>query len=146
MSAVNLIHAALPHLRRSGRAAVLTITSMSAKQPLPNLILSNAIRPAVIGLTKSLANELGTDGVRVNSILPGLINTDRVSSLMQSRASQNNTTPEEEQARAGAAVPLGRIGEPEEFANAAVFLCSQAASYITGVSLPVDGGRIQATM
>lgn len=145
-SAVSLIKEALPHLRRSQLAAILTITSLSVKQPVANLTLSNAIRPAVIGLTKTLSQELGPEGIRVNSILPGITDTERVSELMAGRAQKNGTTVEEEYAKVAASAPLRRIGQPEEFANAAVFLCSPAAAFITGVSLPVDGGAIQATM
>lgn len=146
LSAVSLIRAALPHLKQSDKAAILTITSISARQPVNNLTLSNAIRPAVIGLTKTLSQELGADGIRVNSILPGTTDTERVVSLMQSRAAKNNTTIEEEYQRAAQETSLKRIGRPEEFANAAVFLCSPAASFITGVSLTVDGGASRATL
>ncbi len=145
-TAVDLIHAALPYLRRSQRAAILTITSQSVKQPVPNLTLSNAVRPAVIGLTKTLALELAPENIRVNSILPGMTHTGRVDDLMQARAKKNATTPEEERDNAAAAIPMQRIGTPEEFANTAVFLCSPAAGYITGVALPVDGGSIRATL
>lgn len=145
-SAVSLIKEALPHLRRSNRPAILTITSLAVKQPVPNLTLSNAIRPAVIGLTKTLSQELGPEGIRVNSILPGITDTERVSELMAGRARKNGTTIEAEYAKAAQDAPLRRLGKPEEFANAAVFLCSPAAAFITGVSLPVDGGAIQATL
>lgn len=145
-STVGLVKAALPHLRQSSRAAVLTITSVAVKQPIEGLTLSNAIRPAVIGLTKTLSQELGPQGVRVNSILPGTTDTERIEHLMQARASRNGTTPAQEREKAAASIPLRRIGTPEEFANAAVFLCSPAAGYITGVSLPVDGGTILATL
>ncbi|MDX2078006.1 MAG: SDR family oxidoreductase [bacterium] len=143
---VTLIKAALPYLRKSSRAAILTVTSTAVKQPVDNLTLSNAIRPAVIGLTKTLSVELGPEGIRVNSILPGITDTSRVVSLMKSRADKNNSTPEEERDKAANEIPLKRIGKPEEFANTAVFLCSPAAGFITGVSLPVDGGTIRATM
>ncbi|MFW5771831.1 MAG: SDR family oxidoreductase [Phototrophicaceae bacterium] len=145
-SAVNLAYAALPYLRRSSRAAVLTITSQSVKQPVDNLTLSNAIRPAVMGLTKTLALELGPEGIRVNSILPGITHTGRVDDLMAGRAARSGSTAEEELAKAAAAIPLRRVGTVEEFANAAVFLCAPAAGYITGVALPVDGGSIRATL
>jgi len=145
-TAVDLIHAALPYLRQSQRAAILTITSQSVKQPVPNLTLSNAVRPAVIGLTKTLALELAPENIRVNSILPGMTHTGRVDELMQSRADKNDTDPEVELDKAAANIPMGRVGTPEEFANAAVFLCSPAAGYITGVALPVDGGSIRATL
>jgi 3-oxoacyl-[acyl-carrier protein] reductase len=146
MSSVHLIHAALPYLRQSTRAAILTVTSVSVKQPIDNLILSNSVRMGVIGLTKSLAKELGPEGIRVNSILPGWTRTGRVTELMQSRAQKLGITVDEAVARQAGGTPLGRMGEPDEFANVAVFLCSPAASYVTGVMVPVDGGSIQASL
>lgn len=146
MSHVRLIRAALPHLRQSQAASVLTVTSYSVKQPIPNLVLSNSIRAATVGLTKSLALELGAAGIRFNSILPGWTETERVTELMSYRAKQNGTTVEEEIARQSKDSPLGRMGAPEEFANAAVFLVSPAASYITGVMLAVDGGMYKGTL
>lgn len=146
VSTVTLIQAALPFLRESEHAAILTITSYSAKQPIPNLMLSNSLRAAVIGLTKTLANELGPDGIRVNSIMPGWTRTERVTELMQARAEQNGTDLDTEFAAQTAALPLRRMAKPEEFANAAVFLCAPAAAYIHGAMLPVDGGAIQAAL
>ena len=146
MSHVRLIRAALPHLRNSSAASVLTVTSYTVKQPLSNLVLSNSIRLATVGLTKSLALELGKENIRFNSILPAWTQTERVEELMAFRAKNNNTTVEEEIARLTAEIPLGRIGQPQEFANAAVFLVSPAASFIHGVMLPVDGGIIKATL
>lgn len=146
LSHVRLIRAALPHLRKSSAPSVLTLTSFTVKQPMPNLVLSNSIRLATIGLTKSLALELGRDGIRFNSILPGWTETERVTELMKARAKANNSTVEEETKKQLAEIPLGRMGQPEEFANAAVFLVSSAASYITGVMLNVDGGVIKGTL
>lgn len=146
LSNVSLIQAALPHLRKSRRAAILTITSVAAKQPIANLTLSNSVRPAVVGLTKTLSQELGPEGIRVNSILPGTTVTERITELMTARAEKNGTTVEVETAKSAQATPLRRLGTAEEFANAAVFLCSPAAGFITGVALAVDGGTIQATM
>jgi len=146
MSHVRLIRAALPDLRKSSAASVLTMTSYSVKQPLPNLVLSNSIRAATVGLTKTLALELGRDGIRFNSILPAWTETERVYELMSFRAKQNGTTVEEEIAKQSKDSPLGRMGRPEEFANAAVFLVSPAASYITGVMLTVDGGMYKGTL
>ncbi|MFZ4814316.1 MAG: SDR family oxidoreductase [Phototrophicaceae bacterium] len=143
-SAVSLIQAAIPHLKQSPRAAILTITSISARQPIANLTLSNTLRPSVIGLTKSLSLELAKDQIRVNSILPGTTDTERVLELNQARANRNGTSIEEEYSKAAQTIPLGRIGQPSEFANAAVFLCSPAAAFITGVALPVDGGAIRS--
>jgi 3-oxoacyl-[acyl-carrier protein] reductase len=145
MSNVRLIKAALPMLRKSQVANVLTVTSYSVKQPIPNLILSNSIRAATIGLTKSLALELGKEGIRFNSILPAWTETERVTNLMTSRAQSNGTTMEVEIAKQAAESPLGRMSTPEEFAYAAVFLLSPLASYITGVMLAVDGGMLKGT-
>jgi len=146
MSHVRLIRAALPHLRKSSAASVLTVTSMSVKQPLANLVLSNSVRAATVGLTKSLALELGKDGIRFNSILPGWTETERVTQLMTARATANKSTVEAEIAKQSQESPLGRMGQPAEFANAAAFLVSPAASYITGVMLTVDGGMYKGTL
>ena len=146
MAHVRLIKAALPYLRKSQAASILTITSYSVKQPIANLLLSNSIRSATIGLTKSLALELGKEGIRVNSILPGWTETERVTELMTARATANSSTVEEETKRQAAESPLGRMADPEEFANAAVFIVSPAASYITGVMLNVDGGMYKGSL
>ncbi len=146
MSHVRLIRAALPYLRKSQAPSVLTITSYTVKQPIPNLVLSNSIRAATVGLTKSLALELGKENIRFNSILPGWTQTERVTELMAFRAQNNNTTVEEEISKQTSEIPLGRLGQPQEFANAAVFLVSPAASFIHGVMLAVDGGIIKATL
>ncbi|GAB1472307.1 SDR family oxidoreductase [Chloroflexota bacterium] len=143
MAHVRLIKSALPYLRKSDAASILTVTSLTVKQPLPNLLISNSVRTATVGLTKSLALELGKEGIRVNSILPGWTETERVTELMNARVIANNSTLEEEARRQAAEIPLGRMGQPAEFANAAVFLVSPAASYITGTMLNVDGGFIK---
>lgn len=146
MSHVRLIRAALPFLRQSRAAAVLTITSYSVKQPIPNLVLSNSIRAATVGLTKTLALELGREGIRFNSILPGWTETERVNELMSFRARQNGSTVEDEIRKQMAESPLGRMATPEEFAKPAAFLVSPAASYLTGVMLTVDGGMVKGTL
>ena len=146
MAHVRLIKAALPYLRKSDTASVLTVTSYSVKQPIQNLLISNSVRAATVGLTKSLALELGKEGIRLNSILPGWTETERVTELMTVRAQANNSTVEEEMRKLTEQSALGRIGQPEEFANAAVFLVSPAASYITGVMLNVDGGTYKGTL
>lgn len=143
---VRLIKSALPFLRKSDSASVLTVTSLSVKQPIENLLLSNSIRAATVGLTKSLALDLGKEGIRVNSILPGWTETERVTELMSARATANSSSVEEEARKQAALSPLGRMGQPEEFANAAAFLVSPAASYITGVMLNVDGGMYKGTL
>ncbi len=146
MAHVRLIKSALPYLRKSAAASILTVTSLSVKQPIANLLISNSVRSATVGLTKSLALELGKEGIRINSILPGWTKTERVTELMTARAKANNSTAEEEAKRQAAESPLGRMAQPEEFANAAVFLVSPAASYITGVMLSVDGGMYKGTL
>lgn len=143
---VRLIKSALPFLRNSDSASVLTVTSLSVKQPIENLLLSNSIRAATVGLTKSLALDLGKEGIRVNSILPGWTETERVTEIMSARATANSSSVEEEARKQAASSPLGRMGQPEEFANAAAFLVSPAASYITGVMLSVDGGMYKGTL
>ncbi len=146
MSHVRLIRAALPYLRKSAAPSVLTVTSMSVKQPIANLVLSNSVRAATVGLTKSLAIELGREGIRFNSILPGWTETERVTELMSARAKANNSTVEEEIRKQSAESPLGRMGRPEEFGAAAAFLLSPTASYITGVMLNVDGGMYKGML
>jgi 3-oxoacyl-[acyl-carrier protein] reductase len=146
LSHVRLIRAALPYLRQSDYASVVTLTSYSVKQPIPNLVLSNSIRAATVGLTKSLALDLGEEGIRFNSILPGWTITERVQELMSTRAKINNTSIEDEIARQVADTALGRMAQPEEIANAVVFLLSPAASYITGVMMTVDGGIYKGTL
>ena len=141
MSAARLIKVALPHLRQSKAASILTITSISVKQPITGLIMSNVVRPAVIGLTKTLSQELGPENIRVNSILPGWTATDRVAYLMKYRAEQNSTDAAMEEDKITRNIPLGRMATPAEFANVAAFLVSPAASYVTGVMMPVDGGQ-----
>jgi len=140
LSSVRLVRAALPALRASPRAAVLAVTSYAIKQPLPNLVLSNSLRAAVAGLMKSLALELGGQGIRFNCILPAWIDTERVRQLMQDRAQRAGSTAEQEARQQASESPFGRMGQPEEFARAAAFLCSPAASFITGEMLTLDGG------
>ncbi len=146
MSAVRLIKAALPHLRRSEAASVLTITSISTKQPIAGLLLSNVMRPAVAGMTKTLSQELGAENIRVNSILPGWTATERVDHIFEYRAEQNNSDMATEKAKVTSGIPLGRMADPAEFGRVAAFLVSPAASYITGAMVPVDGGSYAGLM
>lgn len=145
LSHVRLIRAALPALRRSDAPSVLTVTSVSVKQPIPALVLSNSVRAATVGLTKTLALELGEEGIRFNSILPSWTQTERVEKLLADRSQRNGTTREQEIEKQNRESALGRMASPQEFANAAAFLLSPAASYITGVMLSVDGGSYKGT-
>ncbi len=146
MSTLRLSRAALPHLLARGGGSITNIVSISVKQPMPNLILSNTARAGVIGLAKTLAAEYAAENIRVNNVCPGLTMTDRITSLAASRAAQTGQTPEEIIAEDARSIPMGRLGQPAEFANVVVFLASPAASYVTGVTILVDGGAYQGLM
>jgi 3-oxoacyl-[acyl-carrier protein] reductase len=140
MSAVRLCYAVVPAMLEQGSGSVVAIESISVKQPVPNLILSNAIRMSVIGMLKSMANELGPKGIRINSINPTFTKTGRVEKLLADRAAKNGTTFDEELAEAMVNIPLGRMAEPEEFGRAVAWLASPAAGFIHGHALMFDGG------
>lgn len=142
MSVVRSVRLALPLLREAGGGRVLTIVSSSVKQPIPNLLLSNVFRPAVQGLCKSLARELAGDGIQVNCLAPGRIATERIEELDRDRAERQGLPVEEVRAQSIAAIPMGRLGEPDEFGRVAAFLCSDAARYVTGSTVFVDGGSV----
>jgi 3-oxoacyl-[acyl-carrier protein] reductase len=145
MSTINLCRHALPHLRtaadRDRHARILMVSSISAKQPIPGLDLSNTSRAGVQGFAKSLANELGPEGITVNTLLPGYTRTERLIELAGSIQSQTGKSREQIEDEWAEDNALKRIGTPEEFAAAVAFLASARASYVTGVAFPVDGGR-----
>lgn len=146
MSTINLCRHALPALRdaaQSGLARILMISSVSAKQPIPNLYLSNTARAGVQGFAKSLSEELGPEGITVNTLLPGYTMTERLEELAVDKQLRTGQTQVEIEAEWAAANALKRLGQPEEFAAAVAFLASARASYITGVALAVDGGRVK---
>jgi len=140
MSAVRLIRGVLPAMRAGGGGSILTVTSMSVKEPINRLLLSNVLRSGVTSLVKSLSNELAHENIRVNNLMPGRIDTDRVKSLDNINAEKSGISIEEIKLKNEATIPLGRYGNIDEFGKAGAFLLSPAASYITGVSLAVDGG------
>ena len=146
MSAVRLCYAVVPHMLARGEGVILANQSYSVKQPLDNLILSNSIRMAVIGLMKSLANELGPQGIRVNSINPAWTHTERVDQLMADRAAVKGTSIAQESAAVTSDVPLGRMGSVEEFGQAVAWLVSPAAAFINGHALMFDGGAVNASL
>ncbi len=146
MSVVRLIRAAVPSMRRQKWGRIINIASVSVKEPLDNLILSNALRAGVVGLARTLANQLAADGITVNNVLPGYILTDRVKSLAQTQAKAQGKSPDEILAGFAAPVPLGRIGRPEELAAVVAFLASEQAAYVNGASILVDGGRYKGLM
>ena len=144
MSAVRMIRAALPALRRSDAASIALVSSYSIRQPIMGLTLSNSVRLAVAGLAKSLATELGP-AIRVNTLVPGNIATQRAIDLADARGGGTRSA-DEVIAESAQGIPLKRYGTPEEFARVAVFLSSPAAAYVTGATVPVDGGIISATL
>ena len=143
---VALVRAAVPHMRRQRWGRVVNIASLSARQPIDGLVLSNAFRPAIAGLSKTLANELGADNILVNTLCPGYTRTDRLEELARVRSQATGVTREEYFAGLARTVPLGRIAEPEEFASVVAFLCSERASYLTGLTLQVDGGTARGLL
>lgn len=146
LSALRLSRAVVPLMKARGGGSIVNITSIAVKQPLDGLILSNTARAGVTGLAKSMANELGKYNIRVNSVGPGPTRTDRVLDLAGQRAETLGISVEESLSRDWGGIPLGRLGEPEEFANVVTFLASPAASYVTGVTLQVDGGMYRGLL
>lgn len=136
-SAVSLVRGVLPGMKKQGWGRIIAITSQAVKQPVANLILSNSVRVAVVGLMKTLANELGEYNITVNNVMPGYTKTNRLMDLLKKNPSIESATNE---------IPLKRFGTPEEFAAAVTFIASERASYITGVSLAVDGGWIKSVL
>lgn len=142
MSSVRMIRAALPYLREAGGGSILTITSASVKEPIDFLLLSNVMRSGVTSLVKSLSKQLAPENIRVNNLMPGRIDTDRVRSLDAMNATARALPIDEVKAANELGIPLGRYGTIEEFGKLGAFLLSDAASYITGQTIAVDGGSI----
>jgi 3-oxoacyl-[acyl-carrier protein] reductase len=146
MSAVRQIRLAVPSMAQRGGGSIVVSTSSSVKEPIQNLALSNVLRASVGALAKTLSNELAGQKIRVNHLLPGRIDTDRVRQLDAGRAKTAGVSVEEQKARTEKTIPLGRYGDAEEFAKAAAFLLSDASAYTTGASLQVDGGMIRGVL
>ena len=140
LSAVRLIRAVLPAMRAQKWGRIVNITSVSVKQPIDNLLLSNVYRPGVVGLAKTLASQLAEEGITINNVAPGYTRTDRVLELAEARARDEDKAVEEVLETTTAGFPMKRMGEPEELAALVAFLASDQASYITGTTIPVDGG------
>ena len=139
LSFTRIVGAAAPEMKKAGYGRVLTIASSSIKQPIPNLALSNALRAGVWGIAKTLSRELAPQGILVNVIAPGRIDTERIAELDQANAQKSGKSVEDVRKASIGGIPLGRLGRPEELANLVVFLASEAGSYITGQAITVDG-------
>jgi 3-oxoacyl-[acyl-carrier protein] reductase len=140
MSTVHFAREVIPHMQRGRWGRIITITSITTKQPVADLVLSNAVRAAVVGLVKSLANEFGKDGILVNNVGPGFTATDRLKELAKSRSVASGTAEKDIFDGWAADAPLRRLGEPREVAETIVWLASDRASYVTGQTVLVDGG------
>jgi len=140
LSTVYFARAVIPHMQRRKWGRIITITSITTKQPVTDLVLSNAVRAAVVGLVKSLANEFGKDGILVNNVGPGFTATDRLKELAKARSSATGKSEQEIFDAWAAEAPLKRLGAPRELAETIVWLASERASYITGQTVLVDGG------
>lgn len=140
LSVIYMAKAVIPHMQRHRWGRIITITSVSVKQPVADLIMSNAVRAGVVGLVKSLSNEFGKDGILVNNVAPGYTATDRLKELAGVRALAAGSQVEDVYGAWSAEIPLRRVGQPIEIAEAIVWLASERASYITGQTLLVDGG------
>jgi 3-oxoacyl-[acyl-carrier protein] reductase len=146
MSAIRLIRMAVPHMQKQKWGRIINITSGSVKQPLDNLILSNSLQAGVVGMARTLANQLAADGITVNNVLPGDILTSRVVQLAENQAKAQGKSTDEVLAGSAAQIPVGRVGEPEELAAVVAFLASEQAAYVNGTSILVDGGRYKGLM
>jgi len=143
MSTLYFVREVLPLMQKRKWGRLISITSLSVKQPVDNLVLSNSVRSAVSGLMKTLSNEYGKDNILINNVCPGYTLTSRLDELSGRLAKAEGVDSSEIQQRWAQQVPLGRVGRPEEFANVVVFLASECASYVTGVSISIDGGLVR---
>jgi 3-oxoacyl-[acyl-carrier protein] reductase len=144
-SVLHLVRGALPGMKQRSWGRIVNVTSIAVKQPVDGLILSNSIRAAVTGFARTLANEVAPFGVTVNNVMPGFTRTERLDELAERMVGPDGD-PADAFRQWEEDTPMGRIGEPEEFAAMVAFLCSTRASFITGTSIPVDGGRIRSLL
>lgn len=145
-SAINAVNAVLPGMRERKYGRILALTSVSVRQPIPGLALSNALRAGLTGYLKTLADEVAGEGILVNSICTGFFDTDRLTELFEVRAARSGRSIAEERELAAARIPVRRIGKLDEFGSMAAFLVSDRATYLSGVALPYDGGLTQALL
>lgn len=140
LSAVTVTRALIPGMRARGFGRIVTITSTSVVEPIDHLVVSTAMRSAVTGFARTLASELAPYGITVHTVMPGVIHTDRIENLRRAKAEREGSTLETEMAKTAKAIPMGRLGRPEELADLVAFLVSEKASYMTGLNIAVDGG------
>ena len=145
LSIVHLNHAFLPGMKARQWGRIIAVTSLSPIEPVPDLAISNGIRAAITAMLKTLASEVAMDGVCVNCVAPGLIDTERVTALVRTSAAKTDKTSDEVLKERVSEIPAGRLGTPDEYASVVAFLCSQQAAYITGSTITVDGGRRRST-
>jgi 3-oxoacyl-[acyl-carrier protein] reductase len=143
LSYIRITREVLPHMKKSG-GKIVNIASSSVKEPIPGLILSNTFRTGIVGLTKTLASEFASYNILINTVAPGRIATDRVAFLDENAANKQGITKEEIEEKMKKTIPLGRYGEPEEFANYVCFLLSDTNSYMTGQTFLIDGGMLKS--
>jgi len=144
LSAVELTRQVLPGMKERRWGRIINITSIAVKQPVENLLLSNSLRAGLTGFARTLANEVAPDGITVNNVLPGYTRTERLDELAQMMAEKQGISPNEFRGKWEKEIPMGRLGEPREFAAMVTFLASERASYVTGTSIQVDGGWIRS--
>ncbi|ADV64344.1 short-chain dehydrogenase/reductase SDR [Desulfurococcus mucosus DSM 2162] len=144
LNAIWLVNASIPYLRRSRNPSIVFSTSIAVKEPLGNLALSNVLRLGIHGLVRTLARELGREGIRVNAVMPGYIETDRVRRLIEEKAGREGKPYSEAYRDYVSEIPLGRLGSPKEYGRVVAFLVSEYASYLNGASIPVDGGLLRS--
>ena len=146
LSVVNLCRAAIPYMKANRWGRIINVTSISVKQPVDGLLLSNSLRAGVVGLAKTLSKELGPDNILVNNVCPGFTMTERVEQLANATAERTGVSREDVLRNWESTIPLGRIGNTAEFAALVAFLASERASYITGTTIPIDGGAVQGLL
>jgi 3-oxoacyl-[acyl-carrier protein] reductase len=146
LSAVELARLVLPGMKERRWGRIINITSIAVKQPVENLLLSNSLRAGLTGFARTLANEVAADGVTVNNVLPGYTRTERLDELAAMMAEKQGISPGEFRGKWEKEIPMGRLGEPREFAAMVAFLASERASYVTGTSIQVDGGWIKSLL
>lgn len=146
LSTIRLVQAAVPYMRRERWGRIVCITSVSVKNPIPGLILSNTVRPGVVGFAKTVSEEYALDGITVNVVCPGYMATDRVAELSEGRAGEEGVSIGEILERTVSKIPVGRMGDPKELGDLVAFLASERAGYITGTTIQIDGGFVRSLL